>query len=256
MTESEKNETLIKSFKWLSAQDIGSIKELARAVSAHALWDLPNSYTTRLLLEKRGGAWNSSVRDTARACSALADAGIIIRESEKWLLCKKTGDSWSENVYDTAYALRALGEMEILDRAACQWLYENYGPAWEQVGTTSLIITALQKQEDLKELKGRDEREKQNEKEKQGEGKEVRNFIRERANWLLSKRENEGGWKHISTSNLAIQALLFTGFKKEAEVSINWLMGQVHENGAWGNKEDDVNATALSLVTLGINRNL
>lgn len=283
MSDSSKNETVEKSFKWLSAQNIDTIKELSRIVSAHALWDLPNPYTTRLILEKKAGAWNASVRDTARACSALADAGIVFRESAKWLLDKKTGSSWNEDVYDTAYALRALGEMEVSDRAACRWLYENYGSSWEQVGTTALIITALQKQVGLKEEEGAGEdtnwaegnnpaernnpaevnnpaEGKKKDKEinegsnKEIEVKKLRIFIKERANWLLSKRGPEGSWTHISTSNLVIQALLLTGFEEEAKASIRWLLNEVRESGAWGNKREDVNATALSLITLGIGR--
>jgi hypothetical protein len=221
-------------FDWLSAQQIESVKELANTVSAHALWGLPNPYVTRLILKKDGDCWNSSIRDTARACSALSAEGIILKAPEKWLLSRKKGGSWNEDVYDTAYSLGALADMEVPDRESCDWLYENYGPAWEQVGTTSLIISALKKQEDLTG------------------NRDFEEFIRERAEWIISKRKQDGGWEHISTSNLVIQALLLAGFKKEVEVSIQWLLGKAHESGAWGNKEDDINATALTLSTLGM----
>lgn len=221
-------------FYWLSVQQIESVKELASTVSAHALWELKNPYITRLILKKEGDSWNSSIRDTARACSALSTEGIIFRAPGKWLLSRKKGGSWNEDVYDTAYSVGALADMEIPDREGCDWLYENYGPAWEQVGTTSLIISALKKQEKLTESRDFEE------------------FIRERAEWILSKRGQDGGWEHISTSNLVIQALLLAGFKKEVETSIHWLLGKVRESGAWGNKEDDINATALTLSTLGM----
>jgi hypothetical protein len=223
-----------KSFCWLSTQKIESVKELASTVSAHALWGLKNPYVTNLILKMKFDSWNSSIRDTARACSALSAEGIIFRAPEKWLLSMKKEGSWNEDVYDTAYSLGALADMEISDREGCDWLYENYGPAWEQVGTTSLIISALKKQENLTDSRDFEE------------------FIRERAEWILSKREQDGGWKHISTSNLAIQALILAGFKNELEISIHWLLGKVRESGAWGNKEDDINATALSLSTLGM----
>lgn len=226
-----------KGFDWLSTQRIESVKELANTVSAHALWGLPNPYVTRLILKKECDSWNSSIRDTARACSALSAEGIIFRAPEKWLLSRKKGGSWNEDVYDTAYSLGALADMEVSDRESCDWLYENYGPAWEQVGTTSLIISALKKQENLTESRDFEE------------------FICERARWILSKREQDGGWEHVSTSNLAIQALILAGFKKEVEVSIHWLLGKVRESGAWGNKEDDINATALTLSTLGMYEN-
>ena len=223
-----------KSFCWLSTQKIESVKELASTVSAHALWGLKNPYVTRLILKMECDSWNSSIRDTARACSALSSEGIIFRAPEKWLLSMKKEGSWNEDVYDTAYSLGALADMEIFDREGCDWLYKNYGPAWEQVGTTSLIISALKKQENLTGSRDFEE------------------FIRERAEWIISKREPDGGWEHISTSNLVIQALLLAGFKKELEVSIHWLIGKVRESGAWGNKEDDINATALTLTTLGM----
>jgi hypothetical protein len=223
-----------KGFDWLSTQKIESVKELANTVSAHALWRLPNPYVTLLILKKEGDCWNSSIRDTARACSALSAEGIILRAPEKWLLSKKKGGSWNEDIYDTAYSLGALADMEVSDREGCDWLYKNYGPAWEQVGTTSLIISALKKQDNLTE------------------NRDFEEFICERAEWILSKREQDGGWEHISTSNLVIQALLLSGFKKEVEVSIKWLLGKARESGAWGNKEDDINATALTLSTLGM----
>ncbi|WP_255337068.1 hypothetical protein [Methanosarcina sp. KYL-1] len=221
-------------FEWLSAQQILSVKELSSVVSAHALWKRPDPYITPLILKKEGPSWNSSVRDTARACSALAAEGIVFMASQKWLLAEEKGNSWNEDVYDSTYALGALADMGIREREGCRWLYENYGPDWEHVGTTSLIITALKKQDTLA-----------------GCG-EFREFIRERAEWVLSKKERDGGWKHISTSNLAIQALILAGFKPEVEDSVRWLLENVRESGAWGNKEDEINATALALATLGL----
>ena len=41
-----------KSFEWLSAQQIQSVKELSSTLSAHALWTLPNPYITRLILKQ------------------------------------------------------------------------------------------------------------------------------------------------------------------------------------------------------------
>jgi hypothetical protein len=228
-----------KSFEWLSAQQIQFVKELSSALSAHALWALPNPYITRLILiQENDGSWNSSIRDTARACSALSTEGIVFMASARWLLARKSENSWNRDVYDTAYALAALADMETQDKSGCKsgcnWLFEHYCPAWEQVGTTSLIITALKKQDNLAKTRT------------------FETFIREKARWILSKKGQDGGWTHISTSNLAIQALLLAGFKDEVEDSVHWLLKNVHESGAWGNKEDDINATALTLSTLGL----
>ncbi|MFZ2498150.1 MAG: hypothetical protein ACP5N0_08995 [Methanosarcina sp.] len=223
-----------KGFKWLSAQQIDSVKELSSTVAAHALWELPNPYLIQLILKQENGSWNSSIRDTARACSALSTEGIIFMASERWLLERKSKNFWNEDVYDTAYALGALADMGTHDIDGCRWLYENYSPAWEQVGTTSLIITALKKQEKL------------------AESKDFEIFIEDRAEWILSRKGTEGGWEHISTSNLAIQALLLAGFKDEIGDSVHWLLENVRKSGAWGNKEEDINATAITLSTLGL----
>jgi hypothetical protein len=223
-----------KGFKWLSAQQIDSVKELSSTVAAHALWELPNPYLIQLILKQENGSWNSSIRDTARACSALSTEGIIFMASERWLLERKSKNLWNEDVYDTAYALGALADMGTHDIEGCRWLYENYSPAWEQVGTTSLIITALKKQEKL------------------AESKDFEIFIEDRAEWILSRKGTEGGWEHISTSNLAIQALLLAGFKDEIGDSVHWLLENVRKSGAWGNKEEDINATAITLSTLGL----
>ncbi len=224
-----------KCFEWLSSQQIQSVKELSSTLSAHARWSLSNPYITRLILKQENdGSWNSSIRDTARACSALSTEGVVFMASAKWLLARKKENFWNKDVYDTAYAVAALVDMGTQDKDGCNWLYENYCPAWEQVGTTSLIIIALKKQENLAKTKT------------------FETFIREKAKWILSKRRPEGGWEHISTSNLAIQALLLAGFKEELEASVHWLLKNVHETGAWGNKKDDINATALTLSTFGL----
>jgi squalene cyclase len=235
MLSNEKLDIVKKGFEWLSDQKISSVKELSSTVSAHVVWKLPDPYITQLILKKEeGGSWNSSIRDTARACSALSTEGIIFMAAVRWLLARKSKDSWNEDVYDTTYALGALADMETQDRDGCRWLYEQYSPAWEQVGTTSLIIMALKKQEIL------------------SKSSDFETFIRERAEWILSRKKQDGGWEHISTSNLAIQALILAGFKKEIQDSIHWLLENVHKSGAWGNKEDYINATALSLNTLGL----
>jgi hypothetical protein len=223
------------SFEWLSAQRIQSVKELSSTLSAHALWELPNPYITRLILEQdNDGSWNSSIRDTARASSALSTEGIVFTASARWLLARKKENFWNRDVYDTAYALAALADMGTQNKDGCNWLSENYCPAWEQIGTTSLIITALKKQDNLAKTRI------------------FETFIQEKARWILSKKRLDSGWIHISTSNLAIQALLLAGFKDEVEDSVNWLLENAHENGAWGNKDDDINATALTLSTLGL----
>ncbi|MDO9516955.1 MAG: hypothetical protein Q7J10_02790 [Methanosarcinaceae archaeon] len=224
-----------KSFEWIKTQQPDSAKELSRIISACTPWNIPNNdYAACLIRMKQGGAWNDSVRETARACSALADIGIMFNDSKRWLLSRQHDDSWNGDVYDTTYALAALADMGELNEDGCRWLIENYGTDWEHVGTAALIITALWKQGALS-------------------GSAVyRDFINERAKWILSQRGAAGGWKFISTSNIVIQALMLVGFKGELEGDVQWLLGEMNENGSWGKEDGDVIATALGLITAGM----
>ena len=100
-------------------------------------------------------------------------------------------------------------------------------------GTTALIITALQKQMNLSLFQ-------------ESENVLISNFIQKKMDWLVSVREN-GCWKYPATSNLVLQALILCGQKEKAMASLSWLVQSQKENGSW---EDDVNTTALSLLTL------
>ncbi|WP_233084610.1 prenyltransferase/squalene oxidase repeat-containing protein [Methanococcoides orientis] len=227
-----------RAFIWIYQQDPSSAKELSRLVTACELWDVENDYSSRLMQLRSGTNWNDSVRETARACSALASSDhgspdIDLEGSSQWLTSRKESNgSWENDVYDTTYALMALADMGIHDPEGCRWLVENYGEKWEHVGTTSLIITALIEQDHLIEEDL------------------FADFINERAEWILSERNEDGGWKFISTSNLVIQALSTAGYKEDLEASENWLLSRQNVNGSWGKGEGDVTATALSLITL------
>lgn len=224
-----------KSFEWIKSQQPDSAKELSRIISAGRLWDMSNNDNAACLIRmKQDGAWDDSVRETARACSALASIGIVFNDSKRWLLSHQHDGSWNENVYNTTYALAALADMGECNEDGCRWLVENYGPDWEHVGTTALVITALWKQDTLF-------------------GSAVyRDFINERAEWILSKRETNGGWKFISTSNIVIQALMLVCYMDKLEEDVLWLLGEMSDNGAWGKGEGDVIATALGLITVGM----
>ncbi|HJH29315.1 MAG TPA: hypothetical protein C5S51_06425 [Methanosarcinaceae archaeon] len=224
-----------KSFKWIKTQQPDSAKKLSRIVSACALWDIPNNDDTACLIRmKQEGAWNDSVRETARACSALAVIGIMFNDSKRWLLSRQHDGSWNEDVYDTTYSLAALADMGESNENGCRWVVENYSADWEHVGTTALIITALWKQDKL------------------SDSAVYRDFINERAEWILSERETDGGWKFISTSNIVMQALMLVGFKDELDVPVQWLLREMNDNGSWGKGDGDVTATALGLITIGM----
>lgn len=176
-----------------------------------------------LLSQRKNGFWETDkpLLDTARACSALAGCGIIRSDIVDWILAQQKNDNWSNSEIDTSYALIALGEAGVKNEGGCKWLLQNYGEKWEHAGTTSLVITALLKQNKKKYL----------------------DFIKDRSRWLLSKRQS-GGWTYVATTNLAIQALILA---EEADIapSIKWLMGK-QDNGNWG----DITSTSLSLISL------
>ncbi|ABE53009.1 prenyltransferase/squalene oxidase repeat-containing protein [Methanococcoides burtonii] len=228
-------EEMIKNtFGWIREQEITTAKGLSRLITAYELWGVENDFPTKLIQLKSENNWDNSIRETARACSSLASSNFDLEKCGEWLLSKRENNgSWGNDVYDTTYALIALAEMEIHETKGCKWLVENYGEKWEHVGTTSLIITTLAKQEALTK------------------DKHFTDFIEERARWILSERAEEGGWKFISTSNLVIQALVIVGLKEELKQSLNWLISRQNNNGSWGKNEGDITATALSLITLG-----
>ena len=209
---------------WLKNQDITEIKDLSRSIQALSLWKEKTLHLMGILLtNKKGLFWETDkpLLDTARACSALSGCGIIADEQLNWILEQQKDGNWSNNEIDTSYALIALGDAEMKNEEACEWLVGNYGKKWEHIGTTSLIITALIKQNKDKYI----------------------DFIKDRADWIISKRE-AGGWTYTATSNLAMQALMLSD-EKDIAPSIQWLLGR-QENGNWG----DITSTALSLISL------
>lgn len=227
-------EMVQNAFEWIREQDISTAKELSRLITAFELWGVENDFPTELTQLKSENNWDNSIRETARACSSLVSSNFDLGKCGEWLLSKRENNgSWQNDVYDTTYALIALAEMGILEMKGCKWLVENYGEKWEHVGTTSLIINTLVKQENLTDEK------------------HFTDFIEERAKWILSERAEDGGWKFISTSNLVIQALIIVDLKEELDTSLKWLMSRQNSNGSWGKNEGDITATALSLITLG-----
>ncbi|WP_164997744.1 hypothetical protein [Methanolobus psychrotolerans] len=224
------------SFKWLYSQKITKIKDIARVVQACYLWKEENNYTEelteKLIKLKNRDSWNSDLRDTSRATSALALKDIVFPEVERWLLSKQTEGSWNNDVYDSAYALISLADMGSYNHEGCMWLVENYGKKWEHPGTTALIITSLLKQEKIKNEKI------------------FNDFAEERAKWIITQLEKDGAWKTLATSNLVIQSLLLAGHKDNIVIPIQWILSCMNSNGSWGKEGGDINTTSLSLITL------
>ncbi|MDP2840724.1 MAG: hypothetical protein Q8O17_00385, partial [Candidatus Methanoperedens sp.] len=223
MDENDIYKSASSGIAWLKNQDITEIKDLSRSIQALSLWNEKTFHLMGILLtRKKGVFWETDkpLLDTARACSALAGCGIIADEPLDWILGQQKDGNWSNSEIETSYALITLGDAGIKNEDGCEWLVSNYGKKWEHIGTTSLIITALLKQNKDKYL----------------------DFVKDRANWILSKRES-GGWTYTATSNLAIQALLESG-ERDIAHSIQWLLGR-QEHGNWG----DITSTALSLIS-------
>ncbi|TGC10934.1 hypothetical protein [Methanolobus halotolerans] len=223
-----------RTFNWLFCRDIDTVKELSRVIQAAHLWHVRTDLVSELIALKEEGHWENSLRDTARAASALAADAIISPDVSNWMLSKQKDMAWNSDVYDTAYVLTALADMGIHNRKGCLWLIENYGPAWEHPGTTALMINALIKQGKLSK--------------KDSSG--FNRFINERAEWILSKRVEEGAWKNLATSNIVIQALILAGYGNKCGKALQWLLDSMNANGSWGKGKGDINTTALTLITL------
>ncbi len=222
------NDAATTGIGWLKRQDPVTVKDISRSIQALTLWNEDASYLIgKLLSMKKGAFWETdkSIPDSSRACSALAGCGIVQSETIQWILDQQKDGNWKGSEIDTAYALSALADCGIKNEGACEWLLRNYGKKWEHVGTTSLIITALLKQDETG----------------------YRFFINDRVGWILSKRLF-GGWTYIATSNLAIQALLLAeemDVKTEIGPSIQWLLEKLKSDN-WG----DIISTSLSLISL------
>ncbi|MCZ7401123.1 MAG: hypothetical protein O8C61_02765 [Candidatus Methanoperedens sp.] len=216
-----------RGLAWLKEQEPETVKDISRSIQALSLWDEPASILIEKLISMRiDGYWETEtpINDTARACIALSGCRQIQTEILQWIQKEQKNDNWNNSEIDSSYALISLADRGIKNETGCQWLFRNYGKEWEHPGTTSLIITALSKQD----------------KTRYGD------FIKGRANWLISKRE-DGGWKYIATSNLVIQALILSGIgEQEITPSIAWLLGKQEDNGSW----KDIISTTLSLISL------
>jgi len=209
---------------WLKEQDISEVKDLSRSIQALTLWNEKTLHLIGILLTKKKGAFwetDKALLDTSRACSALASCGIIADEQLDWIIEQQNDGNWNSSEIETSYALIALGDAGMKNEQGCEWLVNNYEKKWEFIGTTSLIITALIKQNKDKYM----------------------DFIKDRAGWILSKNDS-GGWTYTATSNLAIQALIQSD-ERDIAPSIRWLLVR-QEQGNWG----DILSTSLSLISL------
>lgn len=222
------NSAIELSLNWLEKQRPQSMKELSRIVWARGIWNLPSKHTPSLIALKGDNQWDSNVRDVARIISALVNVGLIFPDVGQWLISNKEQFFHNHDIYDLTYYLIGLADMKIYDPQCAAFLVNNYNERWAYLGTTALIITALIKQENIN----------------------YTDFIQHKGHWLLSHKRKNGGFNTISTTNIAIQALLLSGFKKQVQNSVDWLIQQQNIDGSWGEGKNKIVATALSLITL------
>ncbi len=234
------SDTVKSLIRYIEGEKPISIKELSRVVSAYNLWadddyvhlEILHEHIKNLLLALNSS--NVTVRDISRASTALVDSGIIYNKLTSMILSQKTDGSWNEDIYDTTYALKALGDVGIYDELCCKWLIDNFNEKWLHVGTVSLIIIALSKQIELvKKTKIKTD------------AGIYTNFIEKYSKWVLEQRMMNGGWQHLATSNIAIQALISAGYTNELDDSISWLTHQINECN-----KPTITVSALTLISL------
>ena len=261
ITDLDLSQAQTLGFSWLSSQPAKktfSVKELAHLILLYLeKEDMEKStslLTFLLSLQNQDGSFGN-LRDTARAGSLLFtiaakkislppfvfQAGnetlsveAIKTAANNSLLCLMSQkERWDEDIYDVVYILSALGDAGVFEPAFCLNLCVQDAPERQHPGTTALIITALQKQKNLSQFSA-------------SENDVVSEFIQQKTAWLISVQEKDG-LKYPATGNLVLHALILCGEKKQALKSLFWLLRSQNENGSW---ENDINTTALSLLTL------
>jgi hypothetical protein len=249
-------------FSWLSSQfsraGTFSVKELSHLILLYLekeeMKNVDFLLTLFLSLQNLDGSVGD-IRETARFVSVLF---TIISKKQKFLTPSfqlENGQQlietisiaannslfyimsqkkrWNDNIYDLVYLLSALSDAGIFEPELCLNLCEQDIPDWQHPGTTALIITALQKQKFLSLFQ-------------ESENILISNFIEKKIDWLVSVRENDY-WRYPATSNLVLHAFILCDQKRKASASLPWLIQSQKENGSW---ENDINTTALSILTL------
>ncbi|ADE35860.1 prenyltransferase/squalene oxidase repeat-containing protein [Methanohalophilus mahii] len=218
-----------RGLDWLDESQPVTLKEYARSTTASYHWGRGYTRTSTLIREIHRP---QSFREICRGASALATMGIYYPAVTHYIKTKQNNGNL-EDIYDRTYALIALADLEVPCPGECQKIIKDFDSTWEHPGTIALIIICLIKQSELT-------------------GKDYTDFIREKTDWLLSRVQENGGWKFIATSNLVLQALIMAGRSGEIDQSIRWLLKKQNDNGSWGKNNGDITATAQSLITLAL----
>ncbi|RNI10775.1 prenyltransferase/squalene oxidase repeat-containing protein [Methanohalophilus halophilus] len=223
------NDAVSRGLDWLDESQPGTLKEYARSTTASYLWGRGYTLTATLIKEIHRP---QSFREICRGVSALATMGIYYPAVTHSIKTKQK-DGNLKDIYDRTYALIALADLEVSCPDECQKIIKDFDSTWEHPGTIALIIICLIKQSKLT-------------------GTDHTDFTREKTDWLLSRIQDNGGWKFTTTSNLVMQALIIAGRSGEIDQSIKWLLKKQNDNGSWGKNNGDITATAQSLITLAL----
>ena len=214
-----------RALDWLEGVQITSVKEASQIAKALCLWGRDARKAIEWLQHTRSGDyWESGnpVRDTARACVALAECGISCEDTVDWLEeMQSDHGSWNDDVYDTCYALIALGVIGRQNRQGVDWLLNNFSGKWMHPGTIALINSALVHQDAVG----------------------MSDHIRRNSSWLITQR-TDANWRYTATSCLVVQSLILDGRSGEVGASLDWLVESL-EKSEW-----KVSVVALVLITL------
>ncbi|WNY25688.1 hypothetical protein [Methanolapillus millepedarum] len=259
-----------KGLSWISAQIDNkrtkrpenfdfSVKELSNLILVYVFWNRPSVFfpaAAALLKKQQPDGSFGDIKDTARAVSSMSavwkhldriishpkyqehyadfDAVGLMASLQKSLkpatdFLLLTKNDWSSDIYDWVYALAAIADAGIFEKRMSLDLCKD-NPEWKFPGTTALILTALQKQQDLHSFS-------------EEEDLEISTFIDRKANWLILERK-DGHWNHIATSCLVLMALSRID-NPACVASIPWLYSAQQKNGSF---EDDLNKTCLAVL--------
>ncbi|MDV0446509.1 hypothetical protein MsAg5_03500 [Methanosarcinaceae archaeon Ag5] len=259
-----------KGFHWLSSQIenkrtqkpenfVFPVKELSNLILVYVFWNRSSVFfpaAAALLNKQQPDGSFGDIKDTSRAVSCIctvqkqldqASSYPQIRDSyagfdaenlkekiqksaetaTQWLLSKKS--EWTSDVYDCVYALAAMADAGIFEKELSLNLCADR-PEWKHPGTTALILTALQKQRELRSFS-------------EEEDLEISAFIDRKADWLILERK-DGFWNHTATSCLVLAALSRID-NPACVASVPWLYLIQEKNGSF---ENDLNKTCLAVL--------
>ncbi|WNY27787.1 hypothetical protein [Methanolapillus ohkumae] len=201
----------------------GDIKDTARAVSCLSV--------VQKYLSRAGSSSDSSGSDIYFDAAAQKNLQTSLQKATDELITqKKNWAAGTDDIYDLVYALAATADAGIFEPDVCLDVCRRDLLEWKFPGTTALILTALQKQRELRLFSG-------------AEDLEVSEFISRKSNWLILERRN-GFWNSTATSCLVLLALSRVD-NPACVASLPKLFSIQEKNGSF---ENDFNKTCLAVL--------